>query len=273
MQRVSRMVKHLGFQAIAAVFLLAGPAAAQNLNLEGGKDGAPVEVFADNGIEWQQDGQIFIARGNARAVRGDMVVRAEELRAYYRADDAGSTQIWRLDALGSVKITSAEETVFGDKGIYDLDNSILVMTGKNLKLVTPTQELTARDSLEYWIAKEMAVARGDALAINADKRVKADVLTALFKKDKSGKSSARQINAFGNVVIATKQDIVKADKAVYNVRSGIARMSGAVEMTRGKNKLNGCSAEVNMNTQVSKLFACKKSSDGRVKGTITPQQR
>ncbi len=251
---------------------LAPVAVAQNLNMTG-KDGSPVEVFADNGIEWQQDGQIFIARGNARAVRGDMVVRGDELRAYYRSDDQGSTQIWRLDALGHVKITSTSETVYGDKGVYDLDNAILVMTGNNLKLVTPTQELTARDSLEYWMVKEMAVARGNALVINNDKRLKADVLTALFKKDKNGKSTAHQINAFGNVVIVTKQDVVKADKGVYNVRSGIARLSGAVEMTRGKNKLDGCSAEVNMNTQVSKLFACKKSSGRRVKGTITPQKR
>jgi len=264
--------KRFGLWIVLALFLLSGPVAAQNLNLSG-EDGSAVEVFADNGIEWQQDGQIFIARGNARAVRGDMVVRADELRAYYRADDGGSTQIWRLDALGHVKITSSGETAYGDKGVYDLDNSILVMTGKNLKLVTTTQELTARDSLEYWMAKEMAVARGNALVINNDKRLKADVLTALFKKDKSGKSTAHQINAFGNVVIVTKQDVVKADKGVYNVRSGIARLSGKVLMTRGKNKLNGCSAEVNMNTQVSKLFACKKGGGSRVKGTITPQKR
>jgi lipopolysaccharide export system protein LptA len=50
-------------------------------------------------------------------------------------------------------------------------------------------------------------------------------------------------------------------------------MSGAVKITRGQNQLNGCSAEVNLNTGISKLFACSDGSQrGQVEGLILPQR-
>ena len=53
------------------------------------------------------------------------------------------------------------------------------MTGRDLKLTTPNDVLTARDTLEYWSQKHMAVARGDAVVVTNDgRRVAADTLVA-----------------------------------------------------------------------------------------------
>ena len=53
------------------------------------------------------------------------------------------------------------------------------MTGHDLKLTTPNDVITARDDLEYWPQKHMAVARGDAVVVTNDaKRVAADTLVA-----------------------------------------------------------------------------------------------
>ena len=53
------------------------------------------------------------------------------------------------------------------------------MTGRALKLTTPNDVLTARDSLEYWSQKHMAVARGNAVVVTNDgRRVAADTLVA-----------------------------------------------------------------------------------------------
>ena len=41
-----------------------------------------------------------------------------------------------------------------------------IVTGKGLKLTTTTDVVTARDSLEWYDAKQVAVARGDAIAVN-----------------------------------------------------------------------------------------------------------
>ena len=66
-----------GVAALALLFSRAGSAAAQNLNFGDTTSDLPIEVQADEGIEWQQDGQVFLARGNARATRGEVSVHAD----------------------------------------------------------------------------------------------------------------------------------------------------------------------------------------------------
>jgi len=46
--------------------------------------GGPVEVTSSDGMEWRQNEQMVIARGSARAVRGDVTVTADRLTARYR---------------------------------------------------------------------------------------------------------------------------------------------------------------------------------------------
>ena len=47
-------------------------------------------------------------------------------------------------------------------------------------MTTTTDVVTARDSLEWYDQKQVAVARGDAVAVRDDaKRIRADVLTAI----------------------------------------------------------------------------------------------
>ena len=60
------------------------PAGAQGLNLGNIPDDKPVEISANSGIEWRQDAQVYIARGNAVAKRGANEVHADVLTAHYR---------------------------------------------------------------------------------------------------------------------------------------------------------------------------------------------
>jgi lipopolysaccharide export system protein LptA len=245
-------------------------ASAQTLDLGGG-GGGPLEIFADNGIEWQQDGAVFLAEGNARAVRGDVTVRADVLRAYYRDKQGGGSDIWRLDAEGGVVISSPTEKAYGELATYDVDNSVLVLSGGNpTRLVTPDDTITARGQLEYWQAKRMAVARGGADAVRADKRLKADVLVAYFREDKGESDTLERVEAFDNVRIDTASETVTSQRGAYNVESGIATLTGSVKIIRGDNILDGCRAVVNLNTGISRLFGCEGETGGRVRGLITP---
>jgi lipopolysaccharide export system protein LptA len=165
-------------------------AAAQGLNPRGASsDAQPIDITADSGIEWEQDKQVYIARGNAVATRGTSEVHADTLTAHYRPSKSksaeGGNEVYRLDADGHVVIKGPNQTIVGDQAIYDVDQQIGVVTGKHLKLTTPTDVVTARDSLEWYDQQQVAVARGDALAIRADRRIRADVLTAHFVKDKN----------------------------------------------------------------------------------------
>ncbi|WP_417783566.1 LptA/OstA family protein [Terasakiella pusilla] len=266
------MIKRIASFALA-FSLLSGQAFAQDINLASGSTSAPLEIYADNGIEWQQNEKLIIAQGNAVAKRANVTVNAEELRAYYfdEASDAGdNTNIHRLEALGGVTITSDTETATGDRAVYDLKRAIMVMSGGRPTLRTPDDTISADGTLEYWEERAQAVARGNATAVREGREIKADVIAALFRKNKQGQSEVHRVNAFGNVVIITKTEHVTADKGVYNVNSGVATLTGSVKIKRGGNILNGCSATVNLKTNVSRLKACAGTNDNRVRGLVLP---
>ena len=50
--------------------------------------------------------------------------------------------------------------------------------------------------MEFWEKKSIAVARGNAIAIKGDKRLKARVLTAHFEKTQKGNNEIIRVNAF-----------------------------------------------------------------------------
>jgi lipopolysaccharide export system protein LptA len=251
---------------------LAPAAMAQGFSLSGGDSDVPIAIEAEQGIEWQREKQVYIARGNARASRGDVTVYADSLTAHYRSAPGGGTEIWRLEANGNVRITSPTETAYGDKGIYDADGGVLVLTGRIVRLKTPTEEITAHQSLEYWEEKRMAVARGEAVAVRADKRLRADVLVAHFREGEGGELEMYRLEAFRDVHISTPTEILRADYGNYDIESSIVTLTGSVKITRCNTQLNGEYAEMNLNTGVSKLLSGPGAEGGQpVQALFLPQ--
>ncbi len=325
--RAGSPARAAGFALACGLWLAASGARAQQLDLT---HGGPIDITAADGIEWHQAEQQVIARGDARAIRGNVTVTADRLIAWYRkkaagaapggpqaATQAGATQaaatkaastpvatglagdtstegneIYRLQAEGNVRIFTQTDQAEGDRATYDLDQAVLVLTGRHLKLTTPNDILTARDDLEYWPQKHMAVARGDAVVVTNDaKRVAADTLVAYTQDNPAPASNAapppaatasaakpsddplassgklERVEAYGHVSVRTATDIVTGDRGVYVPDSGMARLGGNVQITRGQNQLNGAEADVNMKTGVAKLAA---SRAGRVHGLVLP---
>ncbi|MBK1698800.1 hypothetical protein CKO21_16260 [Rhodovibrio salinarum] len=277
----------------------ATPAAAQGL--AGGSGQGPLEINADDGIEWRREEQVYIARGNATASRGGVTVYGDRLIAHYRdakggdnnASDTGdsggtglstgSTQIYRVEAVGSVRIVDDRSTSRGDKAVYDLDQQVVVLTGDDLRFKTPEETITAADSLEYWQARNLAVARGDAKAERGDRVIRAEVLAARFSGQAGGGTDAadngnvreqeiERIEAFENVRISTPTEFARGDRGVYNVRTEIATLTGNVQITRGENQLNGGWGQVNLRTGVSRLRGAppEAGSGSRVRALLQP---
>lgn len=286
-------------RALAIALLLATPAWGQALDLS---KGGPVDVTSDNGIEYRQAEQVVIARGNARAVRGDVTVTADRLTARFRrkggaaeasagSPDGGNNEIYRLEADGNVHIFTATDLAVGDHAIYDIDQAVLLMTGAAMKITTPQQIMTARDTMEYWSQKHMAVGRGLAVVITSDgRRLSGDTLVGYTtppppagdtpvpkpvadKPAKPGADSAttsgklQRVEAFGNVEVRTLTETFRGDRAVYVADSEIARLAGSVRVTRGQSQLNGDEAVVNMRTGI---YTMTKAPGGRVQGLVIP---
>ncbi len=258
----------------ALICVLADTAESQSLSLGGVAGDVPIDVYADDGIEWQQDGNLFVAHGNARAVRGGVEVLSDELRAYYRKNPNGQSEVWRLDALGNVRIVSESETAYGARAIYNADQKVLVIDGDKPRLVSGKDTLSASKQLEYWELKRFAVARGDAVATRDGKQVFADVLVAHMKPDDKGHTQVYRVDAYDSVRILTERETATGDRGVYNVESGVATLTGKVKLVRDNNELRGCRAVVNLNTGISQLFACPNTPGaGRVQGSFVPKDR
>src|SRR5207248_2580548 len=137
--------------------------------------------------------------------------------------------------------------------VYDLDQSLIVVTGKALKMTTATDVVTARDSLEWYDQKQIAVARGNAVAERNGRVIKADILTAYMVKTKppDGKaappaakpavaarpakpgaapasaqtpgtdSKISRVDAQGHVVVTNGLDTGRGNYGVYNADTGI----------------------------------------------------
>ncbi|MDE0538663.1 MAG: hypothetical protein OXH94_08045 [Rhodospirillales bacterium] len=255
--------------AISLGIVVACPVFGQSLNLASDTDGGPIEIFADDGIEWQRGNEVLIARGNARAVRKDISVTADVLRAHYASRSDGATELSRLDAAGGVKIASPSEKVTGDSAVYNLEKALLVVYGDRVRLDAGNDQITANKQMEYWERRQMAVARGRAVGLHDGKRIRADVLVAFLRPDRQGKSRVFRVQAFDNVVIQTEIDTVRANKGVYNVDSGIATLTGNVRITRGENQFAGDRAEVDLNTGISKLLSAPGEP---VRGLLVPRK-
>jgi lipopolysaccharide export system protein LptA len=265
----------------------APPSPGQGLGLTDSNDKRPLDVEADQGIEWQQDKQVYIARGNARATRGNATLYGDTLIAHYRpvpperakppdpGSLTGSTEIYRIEAEGNVRLKTETQTVFGDRGVYDLDTATAVVTGKHLRLITPRDVVTARDSLEWYDTKQVAVARGDALSVRDNaKRLAGDVLTAQVEKPADGPSRISRIDAQGHVVVTTINEIARGATGVYNVDSGIATLAGGVTITRGDNEMRGQYGVVDLNNNVSRLLSAPPGdpmSRTPVQGLVIPR--
>jgi lipopolysaccharide export system protein LptA len=192
-------------------------------------------------------------------------------------------------------VTPTDEAV-GDHAIYDIDQAVLVLTGQHLKLTTPQDVMTARDTMEYWSQKHMAVGRGNAIVVTNDqRRIAGDVLVGYTTDPNalgapkpvpvaaqagtgSGAGAAptdplassgklKRVEAYGNVEVRTIVDTVRGDRGVYLPETGLARIIGHVRITHGQNQLNGPAADINMKTGIAHMIS---GPAGRVEGLIMP---
>jgi len=265
--------------ALAAVLALATPVAAlaQDQAASTAPSGdtgfdfggsQPIEISADNGIEWSRDAKTYTARGNAVATQGSSEVHADTLVASY---SAGSNQIERVVAEGSVKIMSPSQTGYGDRADYDQTRRLLVLTGNALKIENTSETVTARDAFEYWQDQDALVAKGNVVVVKTDgTKISGDQVTSYFRKSAdTGKREAFQVKAEGNVRIDTGKEVATCGRALYDPNTKIAVLTGNVVLMQNKNVFKGERAEIDMDKGISRLLA---SPGQRVRTTIQPKQ-
>lgn len=249
------------------VGLLSSPAFSQQPAAPLPASEKPLEITADETLEWHRTEQQYIARGNVVAKQGDVEIHADILTADYRETASSAYDIYRLTAEGHVTISSQGNAATGEKAIYDVAAGKAVMTGNNLRLTSPDQDVTARDSFEYFVADGRLAATGDVIVTRpGGDKLRADRAGAVFVQDAKGQRQLQSLSADGNVVITTATEILRGARGRYEAGSDMASLEGNVRIERGPNVLEGDRAEVNLATNVSRIIG----STGRVRGVFYP---
>ncbi len=276
--------------ALGAVSAL--PVAAQSLSFMPKNAEHPIVVDAEKGIEVQQDTKQVIARGNARAAQGEVSITGDELIAHYRSNPDGSNEVYRVFAAGNVTMRSSEETATGATAVYDFDKGVLVLEGDLVRLTNADGTVSAREALQYWANERVAVAEGNAVAEDSEKRrVYADKLVAFFREDGAapaggagaaarGRGDITYMQGFGNVRVETPKETVRGERATYNIQTGIVTLDGGVKISQNNNQLSGGFAVVNVRGGTSRIYGSAKEAgmagtreNARVRALIAPSSK
>jgi lipopolysaccharide export system protein LptA len=200
----------------------------------------PLEITADNALEWNQTNKTYIARGVALAKQGDASVQADTLTATYAGKDGSTSDIIQLNADGHVTLTSGTDVATGDNAVYDLVTGEAVLTGKRPKIVQNNKNTLEADKITIW-----TIPQGQA-----------------------GAGTLDHAEADGNVLITTDTQIATSDTATYNAPTTIVELIGNVKVKQDKNWLQGDKAEMNLTTHINKMT--NKKGTERVKGVFYP---
>lgn len=238
----------------------------------------PIEISAENGIEWKRDTRTYTARGNALAQQGDTSIAADTLIAYLDEQD----ELSHWEAIGNVKIQTDRSTSYGDRANYQESSRLLVLTGRNLKVVTDNQTVTARDQIEYWRDKDVVVAKGAVVIVRPEKNttIHSDQATAYFRdkvddpatpEDETGDGSeVYQVEAKGNVRVDRKDQTGFSDQLAYNPDTEVAVLTGNVVIHSRDNTYRGGRAELDLKNDISRLLPAQGQ---RVFTVIKPKDK
>lgn len=231
----------------------------------------PVKISAAKSLEWNRKEKTYTARENVIVVQGQISMQSDTLSAHYN-DDNGMTNISTLEARDNVTIKSAPYTAYGDNAVYNVKTGNALLTGKNLRITTDKETLTAEDKIEFFGTDNRLVALGNATATRGTDKLTANSLTAYFDKAADGKMALNKITAEKNVTIKTVKETITGDRGIYDIPAQKAVLTGKVRIRQGENWLEGTRANIDMATGISQLLGSSEAGDkGRVKGVFYPR--
>ena len=79
------------------------------------QNGEPVEIYAEQGIEWHKNDNKYLAIGNAIAKSGKMSVNSDRIEAFYEENDNSGMDIKLVKAHRNVVVTDENLKIVGGK--------------------------------------------------------------------------------------------------------------------------------------------------------------
>ncbi|MBY0500818.1 MAG: hypothetical protein K2P93_02305 [Alphaproteobacteria bacterium] len=250
--------------------------------LSDSKDNSPIIIEAEDSVVCDETAHKCVATGLAKAQKGTSTVYGDVLTVYFT--EGKERDITAMTADGHVRMETPTEKAYGDHAHYDVALDRVRLTGGNLKIVTPKEVLTARDSIEYWHTKNQGIARGNAVAQFPEKEelVQADTLVAYFlpssEKPEEGKKKQEidRVEAEGNMLASGPKGIVTGERGVYFGKTNMVEVFNNVKVTQGGNVIEGGYARANLETNVAEMYThpphiTPSGAPKRISGIIIPK--
>ena len=149
--------------------------------------------------------------------------------------------------------------------MYTVDTGVFVLRGGDLMLKNKSQTITATGRIEYRDRDRRAYVIGNAKVVDGKRILRADRFIAHLEDARDDKVKVRRVEARGNVVITTEDEVIRASNGDYDTRTRVAVLTGDVKLTRGNNQLNGEKAIVNLQPGVSRMV-------GRISVLLVPDE-
>ena len=98
----------------------------------------PIEITADDSLEWHRNDNKLIALGNAlikRTTENGQIntLKADKITAKLSEDKTGKSTIKKIEAFKNVTIKTPTETITGNYGIYNMQTNMAELKG-NVKI-------------------------------------------------------------------------------------------------------------------------------------------
>ncbi|MCX7816496.1 MAG: hypothetical protein N2317_03140 [Syntrophales bacterium] len=144
---------------------------------EGDSESIPITVTSDKMEVFEKD-QAVIFTGNAQAIHGDRILRAESISLFYRKKsqekkvDIGlsiesGAELERIVAKGKVRLINDRRLISGDTAIYIPGNQVVEVTGN--ALMWDGENVIKGDKITFYLGEK----RGKVEAFSNDRRVTA----------------------------------------------------------------------------------------------------
>ena len=161
MKKINKKISFLSFVLICLSFIFID--SQQLTNLDNNEN--PIEIFADEGIEWHKNKNKYVALGNAKAVSGTLSLESDIIEAFYKEKDSSEMNITEVRAKKNVIVKDNKMRITGgDYAEYKIFKDYFLIKGDKITLTSEANILKSNEKLEYWRSKNVAIATGKAEA-------------------------------------------------------------------------------------------------------------
>lgn len=247
------------------------PALAQANN-----DAENLIVEADISLQWKREELKYIATGNATAQKGDALMRADVITAFYETDGDNdgieASNVTMIEGRRDAKFTQGGFSATATNITYDLIKEMATLQGGNPTVISADEKITASNQITYTRSSRFIEALGNGqITLSNGQTLKGDKIIATLNETEDDVVSA---TATGNAEVHSNENgkvrQAFADNITYTHETGIAVLTGNVRLVDGGNIMTGDKANVDFISGTSTMSA--SATGKRVGGVFKPAE-